>query len=85
MEQFIYQIRDIRGRKRLERSDPGEIKYWLQKQLGKDYEIWLISLNCEGEKSSRMMHLIHMSDGLVNPDVNNNGRRNYQYENVEKF
>lgn len=38
----VYQVRDIRCRKCLERSNPDVICHWIQRQPGRDYEIWVL-------------------------------------------
>lgn len=39
---MIYQIRDIRGRKLLERSTPAEIQHWIRTEAVGFVEIWTL-------------------------------------------
>ena len=41
-DSYTYQIRDINGRKFLERESAAEIRHWLLKQPILHYEIWVI-------------------------------------------
>lgn len=40
---MIFQVRDIAGRKCLERDDPAEVKYWLHGKPAHHFYIWILS------------------------------------------
>lgn len=40
---MTYQVRDITGRKLLERESADEVRFWLLKRPTLNYEVWILS------------------------------------------